>query len=50
MKLGEVVESIRPAGDDHTPGDKSAPWETVRLREPEPCREKSSKGSFQESK
>lgn len=35
MKGAEVAQSIRPDNDDHTPGDKTSPWETVKMPLPE---------------
>ncbi|CAK9094838.1 unnamed protein product [Durusdinium trenchii] len=34
LDVGEGLPSIRPPGDDHTPGDKTAPWDTVKILEP----------------
>jgi len=31
MPGAEVVDSLRPPRDDHTPGDRSAPWDTVKI-------------------
>eukprot|EP00439_Symbiodinium_sp_Y106_P063385 s2891_g9.t2 len=30
-----VVDSIRPPGDDHMPGDKTQPWESVSIPSPD---------------
>ena len=30
-----AVDSIRPPGHDHTPGDKTQPWESVRIPSPD---------------
>ncbi|CAK9088901.1 unnamed protein product [Durusdinium trenchii] len=35
LDVGEGLPSIRPPGDDHTPGDKTAPWDTVKILEPD---------------